>query len=144
MQASEIVAEARSWIGTRWKHQGRDRNGIDCAGLVIKVGHGLGISTFDTTDYQRQATDESMLEACRQRLIQVPFADARPGDLPVMRFGTNRHICFFGDYLYGGLSLIHAYSRSPRRVIEHRFDEGWLRSHDASLMAVFRIPGVTE
>lgn len=30
-----FVAEARSYLGTPWRHQGRNRMGIDCVGLVI-------------------------------------------------------------------------------------------------------------
>jgi cell wall-associated NlpC family hydrolase len=144
---ADIVTEARSYIGTRWLHQGRTRSGIDCAGLVLKVAHACNIFTFDTADYSRQATDESMLELCREHLDPVATAQSCPGDIAVMRFGTNRHIGFFGDYLYGGLSLIHAYSQrigSQRpQVVEHRFTDDWLRSQNASLIAVFRFPGVT-
>jgi hypothetical protein len=116
---------------------------VDCAGLVIMVAHELGLSEFDTRDYARQASDESMLEACREHLIVVPRSQAQPGDVPVMRFANNRHIGIFGDYVHGGLSLIHAFSQAPRRVVEHRFTDDWLRAYSASLLAVFRFPEVT-
>jgi cell wall-associated NlpC family hydrolase len=140
---ADLAAEARTYLGVAWRHQGRSRQGVDCLGLVREVGHSFGLIDFDTRDYSRQATDESMLEQCRELLLPVADGDWRVGDVPVMRFGTNRHIGFFGDYLYGGLSLIHSYSRFPRRVVEHRFDNAWLRSHEASLLEVFRFPGVT-
>ena len=28
-----VVAEARTWIGVKWRHQGRTREGVDCIGL---------------------------------------------------------------------------------------------------------------
>lgn len=142
MTGADIVTEARTWIGTRWMHQGRTRSGIDCAGLVLKVAHACDVFTFDTADYSRQATDESMLELCREHLEPAAMAEARPGDVAVMRFGSNRHIGIFGDYQYGGLTLIHAYT-AARRVVEHRFTDDWLRSQSASLIAVFCFPGVT-
>lgn len=142
MTRSDIVAQARSWISVKWRHQGRSREGIDCAGLVIKVAHELGLTEFDTADYARQATDETMLELCREHLVEISRSAAGPGDVAVMRFGTNRHIGFFGDYPGGGLSLIHAYSNAPRRVVEHVFNDDWLRVSRAQLIGVFRFPGI--
>jgi cell wall-associated NlpC family hydrolase len=140
---SEIVTTARQFIGCPWRHQGRSREGVDCLGLVLLVAHELALTDFDTRDYARQAKDESMLEQCREHLVEIPRAAARPGDVPLMRFGNNRHIGFFGDYVHGGLSIIHAFSHSPRKVVEHRFSDDWLRGYSASLLSVFRFPGVT-
>lgn len=142
MTGADVVAEARTYIGTPWRHQGRSREGIDCAGLVLKVMHAMRVSDFDTSDYSRQAQDETMLELCREHLQPAVFADALPGDVAVMRFGANRHTGFFADYPHGGLSLIHAFSNYPRRVVEHRFSDDWLRSYKAALIGVFRLPGV--
>lgn len=142
MNGADVVTAARGWTGVRWRHQGRSRDGIDCAGLVIKVAHDLGLSEFDTKDYARQATDETMLALCREHAIEIAMKDARPGDLVVLRFGNQRHIGFLGDYLHGGLTLLHAYSHHPRKVVEHRFDETWLRAVNAQLIGVFRLHGV--
>ena len=144
MTGAEIVTTARQFTGCPWRHQGRSREGVDCLGLVLLVAHELALTDFDTRDYARQAKDESMLEQCREHLIEIPRPDARPGDVPVMSFGNNRHIGFFGDYLHGGLSIIHAFSHSPRKVVEHRFTDDWLRGYKASLLACFRFPGVSE
>ncbi len=39
----EIVAVARSWLGTPWIHQGRLKDiGVDCGGLIISLGKELG------------------------------------------------------------------------------------------------------
>lgn len=122
---NEIVTEARSWIGVRWKHQGRSRNGIDCAGLVIEVAKACRGSTFDKTDYPRRAYDETMLELCGQHMTRIPVAQAQPGDAMVFGLGESRHIGIVGDYLYGGLSLIHAYLFA-RKVVEMRLDDVWL------------------
>lgn len=142
MTGAEIVTATRGWVGVRWLHQGRSRAGIDCAGLVIKVAHDLGMSDFDAFDYARHASDETMLAVCREHLVEIEKSEAGPGDVAVMRFGCNRHIGIFGDYLHGGLTLIHAYSQHPRRVVEHRFTDEWLRSVDASLIGAFRFPGL--
>ncbi|MBT2333631.1 C40 family peptidase [Variovorax paradoxus] len=142
VSGANICAAARSYMGVPWRHQGRSREGMDCLGLVITVAHDLGLTEFDTRDYARQAKDESMLEQCREHLVEITRANVRPGDVAVMRFGANRHIGFFGDYLHGGLSLIHAYSNAPRKVVEHLFNDDWLRMNRAQLIGVFRFPGI--
>lgn len=143
MKPEQIVTAARAYLNAPWKHQGRSAQGIDCAGLIIAVARDLDLSEFDTRDYSRQAMDESMLDLCREHLEQVPRDGAMPGDVAVLRFGSNRHIGIFGDYPHGGLSLIHAYSHHPRRVVEHRFHAEWLQAVQASWLATFRFPGVS-
>lgn len=136
MDNLDIVTEARSWIDVRWRHQGRSReDGIDCAGLVIVVAKAVRDSTFDKTDYPRQASDETMLKLCAQYLQRVRPNDMQPGDLAVFGFDNQRHIAIVGDYVFGGLSLIHAYAPS-RKVVEVRLDERWTRR----LLAAWRFP----
>lgn len=136
----QIVSEARSWIGTKWKHQGRDRDGVDCAGLVVKVAHSLGISTFDTTEYLRHAKDETMLALCAEHMNKVLVP--APGDVVVLKYDNARHMGLIADHPSGGLSLIHAYSRAPRKVIEHRFDSQWLKTERAVWLGTFRFKGI--
>jgi cell wall-associated NlpC family hydrolase len=136
--ANHIVAEARTYLGVRWQHQGRTRHGVDCIGLVIKTAHGLGLSEFDVSDYAAQAMDESLLAGCRQHLVEIMAADAAPGDVLVMVFANQRHIGIVGDYCHGGLSLIHACALHPRKVVEVRLDAEWR----ARVRGTFRFPQV--
>jgi hypothetical protein len=119
----------------RWAHQGSSRDGVDCAGLVIEVAKAVRGSTFDKTDYPRMATDETMLQLCAQHLGPVSRDRMQPGDLAVFAFDRQRHVAILGDYVFGGLSLIHAYAPA-RKVVEMRLDERW-RSR---LLAAFRFP----
>jgi cell wall-associated NlpC family hydrolase len=134
MIKADIVTEARSWIGTPWRHQGRSRDGIDCAGLVILIAQRVGGIDFDKTDYPRQASDETMLALCARFL--APVRELQPGDVAVFAFENQRHIGIVGDYVFGGLSLIHAYALAPRRVVETRLDGKWL----ARMRGAFRFP----
>lgn len=130
----QVVTEARSWLGVRWAHQGRSREGIDCAGLVIRVARDLGYTRFDTTAYARQATDETMLALCAQHLQPVDVAVIAPGDVLVLAFENQRHMGVVGNYFAGGLSLIHAYALAPHRVVEVRLDSTWR----ARILGAFR------
>jgi cell wall-associated NlpC family hydrolase len=51
---TEIVAAARSWLGTPWRHQGRLKGiAVDCGGLIIGVGRELRLLDFGTRAYGR-------------------------------------------------------------------------------------------
>lgn len=131
--SADIVAEARTWLGVRWVHQGRSREGVDCAGLPIKVFQAVRGFGEDFTAYTRHASDETMLEICARHMQPVHLDCIAPGDVAVLRFETQRHMGLLGDYPGGGLSLIHA-DITKRRVVEHRLDDAWR----ARLLAAFR------
>lgn len=135
MIGAEVVVKAREFIGTRYRHQGRSREGVDCIGLPACVRAELGLETLDVTDYGRRASDESMLEWCRERMVTV--AELQPGDILVMAFGTDRHMAIVGDYPHGGFSIIHAYIDN-RCVVENRLDESFM----ARVIGSFRFPEV--
>lgn len=134
---AQIVAEARTWLGTRWCHrQSRKGVGVDCVGLVHGVGLAVGVIGADWRetphvgefiDYERQAHNGKLERGCSLFLQKLAQREAGPGDLVVMQFnGTPHHMGILGNYVHGGLSIIHAYA--PRRcVIETRLDEAFLR-----------------
>ena len=127
MDISDIVAAARTHMGTPWVHQGRTRDGVDCLGVVTQVARATHGSTVDLTNYTAQAMDETMLDMCAQHLDPVAAGDWQPGDVVVMRFENNRHMGILGDYRGGeGLSVIHA-SSTRGQVVEHRLDSVWRR-----------------
>jgi cell wall-associated NlpC family hydrolase len=130
---NDIVAEARTYLGVPWKHQGRSKNGVDCAGLVIEVAKACRGSDFDVRNYPRQAYDETMLLLCRRHMVKVK--EPQPGDALVFGLANSRHIGIAGDYHLGGLSLIHAWL-AVGKVVETRLDEQWL----SRLRGAYRFP----
>lgn len=115
----QVVAEARSWIGVKWRHQGRNRSGIDCGGLVVRVGQELGLmdSNSDYAGYSRLPTLYSLIEACADRLRRktgAEFNDRRPGDVVVLRpndtYRWPSHIGILSRLPSGELGMIHSYN----------------------------------
>jgi len=146
VDAADIVACARSYVGVRYGHQGRSRKILDCLGLLVGVCYdmklrgtdGAPLHERDESGYSRLATNETMLTRCAQSLIPVQTRDARPADVLVTAWARGqRHIGIVGDHPAGGLTLIHAYQPS-RKVIEQRLDEALL----ARALGVFRFPEV--
>ncbi len=128
----QVVAAARAWAGTPWRHQGRVRGvGVDCVGLIIGVARDLGLSAFDVTGYRRRPAERDLLAGCRAHMRAVPLA--LPGDAMLFRIdGQAQHLGIATD-----IGLLHAHA-PMRRVVEHRLDEYWR----ARIVAAFRLPGV--
>ena len=134
---ADFIAAARAWLGVPFRHQGRSRSGVDCAGLVICLARELGLVApdFDINGYRR-APDGSMLDACRQHL--QPAASVDEAHVLVMRFSVQpQHVGIPVPYRHGGLALLHALEPSGG-VVEHRLDATW-RSR---VLHAYRFEGV--
>lgn len=116
------VEIARSYLGTKWVHQGRARHGMDCVGLLV-----LAFGLSDVADYGRDPHDNRLEGRLRAQFgPPVPKETMRPGDVVAMAFPrVVRHVGIVGDHP-DGLSLIHADSML-KRVTEHRLDGPWLK-----------------
>lgn len=112
MTAHEV---ARSYLGTPWRHQARRiAVGVDCIGLVICVARELGIvaQDWDVTGYSRIPDGKILMHHLDDRLTRIDRAELRPGDVVCVVFDKHpQHVGFVGDYVHGGLSLIHADSK---------------------------------
>ncbi|MFW8566145.1 C40 family peptidase [Orrella sp. 11846] len=132
----DIVAEARKWLGVRWRHAGRNRQGIDCVGLGVVVTQALGICDYDVTAYSKEPNDELMAHFDRVA-DRIPVRDARPGDILVINFRPYPFHAAFLSEQHGAPHIIHAHA-GARQVIEEPYTHDWptLTSH------AFRLHGV--
>jgi cell wall-associated NlpC family hydrolase len=139
VRADEVVAEARRWLGVPFAHQGRAREGVDCAGLVFVVGWALGLTLEDVRAYSARPDGVSMKRNCDAMMNPIGFDQVRPGDVLLFRNGANQpqHLGIVGDHPSGGQSLIHAWERN-KRVVEQRLDAVWLRL----AVSAYRLRGV--
>lgn len=144
MTRDDIVAAARSALGTPFKHQGRMAGkGLDCAGLLVHVVTALGLPVADRSGYARHPSSGELESALAEHvalgiLVQVPVNAVQAGDFVLMRFETereNRHLGVIGH----GDMLIHAWA-VVRKVCEHRIDDQWRRR----IVAAWRIAGVDD
>ena len=117
---ARIVAEARSWLGTPFRHQGRLKGvGCDCAGLVIGVARALGLSDVDVTAYGREPDERRVLRIMAEQLRPKAMAGMRPGD--VLLLAAPRAACHMGIVAerLGHPSLIHAWGPVGKVVENH-------------------------
>ncbi len=131
----DIVAQARSWIGTSFHHQGRlkakgtDKGGCDCIGLVVGVLKELGISLADNdqTDYSMLPDGRRLKAMLDKHLRAIALNKIRPGDILLFTFENNpQHVGIASNYTGGGLGIIHCYAGS-KMVVEHHLSDNWLR-----------------
>ena len=116
---ADVVRVARSYVGVRWRHQGRTRAGIDCIGLVIAVAHDLGLTDYDFTGYGR-VPDGKALRATMCEQMDLLSTEPQLGDVLLLRFDRNPlHTAIVTD-----MGMVHAFA-NMRCVVEHRIDDLW-------------------
>ena len=86
-RADEIVARARAWIGTPYRHQASCRGaGTDCLGLLRGLWREVlgpepeAVPSY-TPDWSEPSAAEDLLAAAGRHLVAVEPAEARPGDV---------------------------------------------------------------
>ena len=138
---SMIVTQARTWLGTKYHHQGRlkksDRcsGGVDCIGLVVGIINELNIcddkgcllSKYDRTDYSMSPQTTKLAECFDFYLDLVDQDKIIPGDVLLFKFWKEpQHVGIVSNYPTGGLGLIHCNSTSGS-VVEQPLSETWTR-----------------
>jgi cell wall-associated NlpC family hydrolase len=121
METEQILTAARSWLGTKFHHQGRKKGvGVDCIGLIVGVAAELGLQPPDRLDYARQP-DESDLQIALATNLQR--GRLQVGSVALFSIdGRAQHVGIITDYQ--GLGVIHAYIQA-RKVVEHVLDDEW-------------------
>ncbi len=135
--ADEIVYVANTLVGVPFRHQGRSRAGLDCAGLIIVIAHLLGLTDKDTVSYSRRPNVEEftkfMIEA---GCTQLPYGTHERGD--ILRFNTLGWPVHLGVYEVdrrGGEWYTHAYSLHKRVTRDPLTD-----AVKAQISSVWRFP----
>lgn len=118
MNRDEIVEAARAWKGVKWAHMGRNRMGVDCVGLVVKVAEHFGISHHGSEgNYRRTPQGDDSLVRILTSQMDIKRPPLKFGMVVILRDTTQPcHVGIIGER-YGELSLIHA-SVLKREVYE--------------------------
>jgi len=121
-----FIAEARSYLDVRFRHQGRSRHGVDCAGLLLVSMAAIGRPIVDLDAYGREPLGDGLRGMLVANLGEpIAKETMQPGDVALMRFrGEPSHVGLLTAYPYGGLALLHTFAQ-VKKVVEHRLDEEW-------------------
>jgi hypothetical protein len=117
MSRGEAIAQrARALVGTRFRAQGRDADGLDCVGLVAVALGRAGVRRDYALRGGCLGSLEAELSAAGLARVQEPAA----GDVLVMRAGPGQ--LHLGVWTGGG--LVHA-DAGLRRVVERPGEVPW-------------------
>lgn len=137
MTADDVIAAARTCLGTPFAHQGRiNGEALDCAGLAVSVAHDIGVEYNDQQGYSREPIKGLLLAALIDQpgLDLVPVVEKQPGDILLMRFGRDpQHLA-----IYTGQTIIHSYE-AVGIACEHDLTPEWARR----IVGVFRFKGLS-
>ena len=137
MNGSYISKQARTWIGTKFKHQGRakktpkSKGGVDCIGLIVGVAKELNlkdengklISNYDFTGYSREPNGKLLEENFEKYLEKADTLEE--GNVVLFKFAKfPQHAGIVGNHPINGLSIIHSYLPA-KQVCEHIINDTW-------------------
>lgn len=137
----KIATQARTWLGTKYHHQGRLKKsehcqgGVDCLGLLIGIINELDIrndkgellSKYDTKAYEIHAIGEKLLLSIELHLKTVSFEKMIPGDVLLFKLWQEpQHVGILTNYFSGGFGFIHCDGRCGQ-VVEQPLSQAWQR-----------------
>lgn len=133
INSKKILKVAKSWLGTKFHYTGRIKKnefndgGIDCIGLIIKIGEEIGstfngknIGIYDYLSYSRYPNFGEMQQFLDKYFVKITKKQARIGDLIYFNFSNKlEHIAIMSD-----VGIIHCYIEA-KSVVEHHLNEYW-------------------
>jgi NlpC/P60 family putative phage cell wall peptidase len=143
MTRAEIVAIARSWIGTPYHHQASLKGvGADCLGLIRGIWREVYAQEPEligpyTPSWSEATGIERMLEGARRHLTEQPMGSMSAGDVLIFRIRQGA-VAKHAGLLTDGRHMVHAQEGVP--VSEVALGAWWRRR----IAGVFRFPGVVE
>jgi len=140
---SHIIAEARSWIGTPYRHQASVKGaGCDCLGLIRGVWRALyGEEPERAPPYARDwaevAAGEPLAEAGLRHLAPVDVNRFAPGDILLFRWRAGM-VAKHAAIVSTPDTMIHAHDGAA--VTEVALAPWWRRR----IAYAFRFPGMDD
>ena len=138
-----IITEARSWIGTPYRHQASLKGvGCDCLGLVRGVWRAvIGEEPERAPTYSRDWAEasgaETFAHAARKHLVEIDPAQVQPGDVLLFRYAP-RYPAKYAAIITAPELMVHAHDGAA--VAEVAIAPWWRRR----IAYAFRFPGVTD
>jgi len=143
-----IIAEARRWVGTPYRHRAaRLGIGVDCVGLIRGVAEATGVRTLSDAEWKPFETYSRTPNPEKMRQAMELFLE--PSDVSAKIIAPDAFVCWlawrehlpmhvgFAAALDGRRTLIHA-ALPIGQCVEHGFTDEWL----SRVNSWWRLPGV--
>lgn len=124
---TDLVKEAKTWLGTPYKYGGKSKNGTDCSGFIMEVYRKV-------TDIKLPRTTAQQKEYCQI----IGQGDLKPGDLVFFSTSGGKKVSHVGMYVGAG-QIIHA-SSSKGVIFSSLSDRYYARTyHSAGRVRKYRL-----
>ena len=143
--ADVIIDTARSYLGTRFRHQGRTRaEGLDCLGLLLAIANDIGVTwqadisaVHAQCGYSHMPCTTELRRGLELSLIAKHVVAMQISDIVLLCVqGRAQHLGMLARYGEShDFSIIHAYAPA-RKVVEHRLDDVWRQA----IVGVYGLP----
>lgn len=131
-----ISEAAKSFVGTRFLHQGRDpASGLDCVGVWVAALRKAGFAVRDSRCYARFPCGRTLLAKASEQFSEVSVKHAVAGDMLVIRVPRSKLARHVGVYVGDGM-MVHSEARRGFVALD-RVD--W-----SAVDAVFRVKGQAD
>lgn len=127
--AARMLAEADSWLGTRWVHQGKIKGlGVDCAQFISAVVRAGGRHIEIAENYGRSEDGLIMMATMLEHGALVPTDQMSPADMIAFcdeaqsEKDKPRHLALIREIVPRTTFIIHASEHGVRR---HRINMWW-------------------
>ncbi len=119
-----IVDTARSYVGTRFLHNGRMKGGgVDCAGLLTCTAYDLHMRDVIVSGYSREANEAMFRALLAEHCDPIAFAELAPGDILTFALPKEQHLALLSRVK--PLWIIHAYEKAGC-CVEQPLTNVWL------------------
>lgn len=140
----QFVRAALTYIGTEYRHQGRNRNGLDCVGLVVCALHDaewLSEEEFGAIphNYPAEPRGWDLVRALHRYTKRLrTIAEAREGDILTVRYSAEpQHLAIVIRPTEWGPYIVHAIRSAG--VCRHLLNAVWLQGYRARIHAAYRL-----
>ena len=130
-QRAAVIAEARTWIGTKFHHEANIKGvGVDCGHYVYSVFRAVGLIPeleipYYPADFLMHRSDEWFLALALEHGVLIDHSISLPGDIAFFRIGRIfSHIGIITEWPW----ILHA-SAMERMVLLGRGDQGITAGH---------------
>ena len=135
----QVIEAVRSLVGCPYRHQGAERYGMDCAGVVRWLGRELNLFDCDVSNYSAQPNPKLLRHVADTYLIaKESIADVAPGRVIGFKMSFRGDLQHFG-VMTSPTTFVHAL-RDLGDVREVSMASAWRRL----ICGVWVLPGVDE
>lgn len=135
-----LIDDVKSFVGTPYHHQGRDRNGLDCVGVIIAALRRQGIDPPAPADYGKNSPGDSLLRHIDRcgLFYKIPADQRLPGDMLVFAIGRDpQHLGLLIERPEAGPEIMVHSADVIMKVQAATLGEAWIKR----IAAVYRPNG---